>query len=376
MPDILSTMKTLPRIFIPLTVGVVTLLFVFLVRGPLTHYPDTKVYLGQIGYYQGTVEPDLDIQLRSFKPLYGVVGAGLSNVVTPDVAILLINLTFFFGLIIAFYTLLKEAGFSEIYAAVGASWVATGYPLLKYGLALLTDLSGWFFAAATIAVFLVGIRKNNTTILISASLVAFLGSLCKETGILGLGFAGLYLILHFAKTRNVSYLKKIIPVVLPFFLLQGLFLYILFTKSTTHTSFIQWFFFNKEGVGYELYTLYHFVLAELSTFSLLWVYAAFGGYIAWKFKKNITKDQWILATCFFVTVLPPLVWPVFLTRVLYIGYLFVIPLALVGLTYWHSKNPSKHKTFFALVALPVASSLVLFLVAGEGSLLVLFERFF
>jgi hypothetical protein len=369
-------MKKIPLIFVPVIVGIITLAFIALVRGPLMAYPDTKVYVGQIGYYMGTVEADMDIQLRSFKPFYGVVGAALSPIVSPEVAILLINILLFFGLIVSFYYLLKEVGFSEIYAAIGASWAATGYPLLKYGLALLTDISGWAFAAATIALFLIGIRRGNTLLLILSSIVAFIGSLCKETGILGLGFAGLYLLIHLVRTRNLKYLKKAVIISVPFIVLQAVFLFVLFTKSTTHTSFIQWFFFNKEGVGYELHTLYHFILTELSTFSLLWIYALIGLYAVWKHRPSITENQWITAVCLFVTVLPPLVWPVFLTRVLYIGYLAIIPLALVGLLFWRNKNPSHIKTFYVLSILPILSAGALFFLAGGRSLFPLFERLF
>ncbi len=369
-------MKKIPLILVPIMVGVLTLAFIFLVRGPLMAYPDTKVYVGQIGYYMGTVEADMDIQLRSFKPFYGIVGAAISPVATPEVAILLINILLFFSLIVSFYYILKEIGFSEAYVAIGASWAATGYPLLKYGLALLTDISGWSFAALTIAIFLIGMRKGSTMLLVLSSVIAFVGSLCKETGILGLGFAGLYLLLHMWRTRKLDYLKKIAIISAPFIALQALFLYMLFTQSATHTSFIQWFFFNKEGVGYELHTLYHFVLTELSTFSLLWLYALIGVYAAWRHRASITQTQLITALCLLITTLPPLVWPVFLTRILYIGYLAIIPLALVGLLFWQKRNTDRVKMFYLLAVLPIASAAGLFFLAGGRSLFPLFERLF
>lgn len=357
-------------------VGALTLLFVCAVRGPLLAYPDTKVYVGQVKYFAGEIEADMDIQLRSFKPFYGAVGAAIHTFTTPEISIFSINIVFFFGLIIASYVMLKEIGFSQIFAAIGASWVATGYPLLKYGLALLTDISGWFFAAATIATFLVGIRKGRRSLLILASVIGFAGSLCKETGLLGLGFAGLYLVLHFIKTRQYIYLRHLLAISVPFIVLQTTFLYILFTKSTTHTSFIQWFFFNKEGVGYELHTLYYFILTELSTFSLLLLYAVVGTYSLYKNRHTLGSTKIIIGISLLAAVLPPLVWPVFLTRVLYIGYLVVVPLALVGLSFWQTKYPHKRKLFLVLAALPIMSSIVLFLLAGNDSLFLLLGKLF
>ena len=358
----------------PLFAGVCTLLFVWFLRGTLFPYPDTKVYLGQIGYFNGEIAADMDIQLRSFKPFYGVVGSALSNVVSPEVAILIINVAFFFGLIVATYFLLKELGFEELYASIGAGWVATGYPLLKYGLALLTDISGWFFAGATICLFLVGIRKNNTWFLVGSSLVAFIGSLCKETGVLGLGFAGVYLLGFFVVTRNVAYIKKIVAILLPFLFLQAGFLYLLFTNSSTHTSFLYWFLLNKHNVGSELHTFYNFVQMEFSTFNLLWIYVLYGIYQVYKYRLSIERKHVIIGLSLLLCVLPPLVWPVFLTRILYIGYLVIVPIALLGLVGWRQNNTHKNYLFSVLVAFPVVISFSLFAIAGGISLYSVLEK--
>jgi hypothetical protein len=322
---------------------------------------------------------DDQAQLRSFKPFYGAVGALLTSIMSGEQAILTINLFFYFGLIAAMFYLLKELSFSNAYATIGASWVATGYPVLKYGLALLTDISGWFFATATMAMFLIALRKNNGKggyqLLLATSLIGFVGSLCKETGLLGLLFAGSYLCIYFLYTRKWLYIKQLSVVVLPFILLQGTFLYILFQKSTGHASFIDWFLFNKNTIGYGLHTWFYFFFTEASAFSLLLLYVFYtGAFLLFK-RHRFNAHTTILYVSLLITTLPILVWPVFLTRVLYIGFLFVIPFALQGMIIFEKSNIRTSKVFYTLALLPIVSSITLFLIADGGSLFKLLDHF-
>lgn len=368
-------MKHLHFLMIPLLVGIVTLGIIFSRNGVLNVQTDTVVYLSQIHYYQGESQMDDQAKLRSFKPFYGVVGAFLSTIMTEETSLLVINILFYFGLIVATFYLLRELGFQDKFATIGSSWVATGYPVLKYGLALLTDISGWFFAGATIALFLIGIRKNNSMLLITSSVVAFIGSLCKETGLLGLGFAGMYLVLHIFFTRKKEYILDLVKISVPFLILESLFLLSLFQKSGSQTSFIDWFLFNKNTIGYDLHTWFYFFFTEASTFSLLWVYAAYGVWMLVSKKIYLPREKLIIGISLCAATLPVLVWPVFLTRVLYIGYLLVIPISLAALFVWSEKYGKNIKTFYLLSLAPILVSLALFFVASGGSLFALLDHF-
>ena len=318
-------------IFISLIVGVSTLFIIFSQRGVLDVRTDTSVYLDQIAYFNGySHQMSSNTQLRSFKPFYGFVGAFLTNFVNDEEAIALINIIFYFGLIITSFFFLRELGFKDLYATIGSSWITTGYPVMKYGLALLTDISGWFFAIATITLFLVGFRKQSTKIIILASMVGFIGSLCKETGVLGLLFSGIFLIFKFITERNKNYIKNLFYIFTPFILLQVIFLFIVFQKNGNGSSFIDWFLFNKNTIGYDLHTWYYFLLTEASAFNLLWVFSLYTIYSVLSKKIILHKEKVLLAVSLFIATLPPLIWPIFLTRVLYIEYLFVIPFALFG----------------------------------------------
>lgn len=361
-------MKTIHYLLLVILIGMGTLLVIFSQNGVIDTRMDTQIYLSQINFYQGEATQTDQDRLRSFKPFYGVVGAALSNVMTDEQALATINIVFYFGLLIFSFYFLRELGFKDKFAMIGAAWVGTGYPVLKYGLAMLTDISGWFFAVATITIFLIGLRKQNSYFLIIASIVGFVGSLCKETGVLGLAFAGLYLGLLFVFTKKWIHIKNMLKVLLPFIILEVCFLFFLF-KQNGGVSFLDWFLFNKNVVPTEYHSFFYFFFTELSTFSLLWLYSLYTGYLVVFTKKiTATSHNYILGASLLIATLPVLLWPMFLSRVLYIGYLSIVPCALAGLALWSFFNHTKVKTFYVLSVLPIVASLSLFIVAGGGSL--------
>ena len=361
-------MKTIHYLLITLLIGIFTLGIIFSRNGIIDTRIDTQIYVSQIKFYEGKEQESDQTRLRSFKPFYGIVGSSLGGVMTEEQAMATINIVFYFGLLIASFVFFRELGFTNKFATIGATWVGTGYPVLKYGLSLLTDISGWFFAVATIAIFLIGLRKQNSYLLILASLVGFLGSLCKETGILGLVFASVYLVLLFIFTKKIAHVKHLFQVIIPFLILEAGFLYILF-KQNGGTSFLDWFIFNKTTVPTEYHSFFYFFFTELSTFSILWLYSLYTGYLVLFTKKiTATKYNYILGSSLLIATLPVLLWPMFLSRVLYIGFLSIVPCALIALAVWSFFNHTKIKTFYVLSVLPVIISISLFVLADGGSL--------
>ena len=367
-------MKTTHYLLLVILIGVGALGIIFSRNGVIDRRIDTQVYISQIQFYEGKIPQDDQARLRSFKPFYGVVGAFLSNIMTEEQAMFTINLLFYFGLIIFAFFFLREIGFQNKFAVIGSAWVGTGYPLLKYGLSLLTDISGWFFALATITVFLVGLRKQNSYLLILASVLGFIGSLCKETGVLGLLFAGIYLAMLFIFTGKTVNIKNILKIILPFLLLESVFLYTLFHNDSGGTSFLDWFLYNKKVVPTEYHSFFYFFFTEFSAFSLLWLYSIYTGYMLFTKKITATRHTYILGSSLLIATLPVLVWPMFLTRVLYIGYLSIVPCALAGLSLWSFFNHNKVKTFYILSVLPIIASITLFVIASGGSLFDLLKR--
>lgn len=358
-----------------MVIGLCALGIIFNRNGVLNIQTDTPVYVGQIQYADGTIQINSEIEKRAFKPFYGIAGSILTPFLTEHQAILTINILFYFGIIIFSFYFLRELGFTSKYAVIGSAWIGTGYPLLKYGLALLTDISGWFFALATITLFLIGLRKNSTGLLLLSSCVAFLGSLCKETGVLGLMFSGFYLLCMYVYTKKTSYIHKIFLISIPFVILQVAFLQYLFNQSNTGVSFIDWYFYNKETFETVYHTFYYFFFTEASAFSFLWIYVLYLVYMLLKGQLSVPKENYILGASLLVATLPVLVWPMFLTRVLYIGYLAIVPCALVALYIWSSYNSKKTKTLYLLSALPIISSVSLFLLASGGSLFDVLKQF-
>ena len=341
-------------------VVVAALLLVYLNNGLLNIQNDTTVYVSQIQYFDG--DQGKNIQSHSFKPFYGFVGSLLTPLLTPHQAILIINVVLYIGLIFASFFLLRSFGISEAYSLVGASWVAFAYPVLKYGLALLTDVSGWFFAVATCYIFMKFVKSKNINLLYAVSVVGFLGSLCKETGTLGLIFSGVCLFFMFIEKNEWIYLKYITALVTPFFILQGI-LYFLTTRSGGKT-FLDWFLYNvNTNTSEKFHSLNYFIPVEIATFNILWIYFLIGLYALYKSRDN----RGYIFVALFIATLPALLWPLFYIRILFIQMLFVLPVSVYGLLFMVNKtNRLWLKVTF--IALPIITSIFLFVLANGRSL--------
>ncbi|MEN9880969.1 MAG: hypothetical protein RLZZ308_152 [Candidatus Parcubacteria bacterium] len=362
----LNTLKseTYNKIIFLVTICITILLFTFSQTGVHNVYNDTSVYVNQILYYEGELTAGDGIQYHSFKPFYGIVGSLLYPALSPYGALLAINIALYIGFIIITFLFLKKLQFSEEESFIGATWVATGYPLLKYGLALLTDISGWFFAIATIYIFLI-VRERGYPkhLLIITSIIGFIGSLCKETGLLGLCFAGIILFFDFFKSASWKKLHTILAISLPFLLLQGI-LYLTIVKEGK--TAVDWIAFNiTTNTNDTFHSFKYFIFTEGATFAILWIYALFGllFYIKNKYYK---KDDFILWVSLVLMTLPVLFWPLFYVRIFYIQFLFIIPLALLGYKKI-TNNKGLLYTYF-VIFLPITISVILYSIAGKGSL--------
>jgi hypothetical protein len=339
-------------------------LFVTSVSGVIDLRVDGESYISQVEFFRGEGSD----APRLFKPLYGVLGALLSPVFSPAGAIVFLNLLFLCGLLGVTYFFLRELSFAEWEARVGALWVGTGYPLLKYGLAISTDMGGWFFAASTILLVLVALRTESTRLLFLASLVGFLGGITKETGVLGL-IAGGFLILFSFRDKPLSrVVKQIFILALPALILEGALIACLTYLGLP--TFLDWYESNTEGYGGAYYTLSYWLFTEGGAFNLLWLFALCG--VFFYLKHGFMRDRAVILklVAIFLATLPILLWPIFISRILFIQFLFVVPLALLGLRFFSRVLPQPYRLLGTsiLVALPIIGSTALFLLSEGGSL--------
>lgn len=336
---------------------------------------DTASYTDQIIALRHGVlsSPDQWAEYRAFKPLYAVVGVALPFL-SPDTILLGVNALFLMGLGIAMYFFLLELGFLYAEALLGSVWVLTGYPALAFGFALGTDISGWFFELITMLVILIAVRTDSARMLVFASLLGFLGAASKETGVVGLFFGGVYVLLRLPWQGLAKTARQIALLSIPFLVLEGALL------SAVHLSglftFFGWLGLN-ESLYHSVHTLKFFIGSEVTTFNILLVLLVLGIYALARERVQLDRERWLQLIALIIAALPIIAWPFFTDRILYSEFFAVIPLALYGARYLDSKTGSasgKRLLLYGLYAVPLLISVPLVLIGGHDGLYALLHR--
>jgi hypothetical protein len=357
-------------LLILLLADILVLGLIFSVSGFYNDLVDAKDYIPQIEEYAhpGSLVVDTSIAHREFKPLYGILGGPLARYTDARTALLILNIFFFIGLSFAAFFFLDVLGFSSIEALVGALWIISDYPLLKYGLTLSTDISGWFFAALIAAIGLFGVRAKKWWPLLLASTFGFIGFLAKETAVLGLGAVGFMILFSFTKGEWRQYLKSLIAISLPFLLLEGG--YVAFLIHSGIPTFLDWYQGNAAGISSHQ-TVSYFLGIEGASFHVLLILALIGFYFSLQ-NGDIWKKDWLIKfSSLFLASLPVLVWPIYITRIIYVQFIFVVPLALYGaekVLEKIDKESLRRAVALTFAIIPIAASIILFVFANGRSL--------
>lgn len=356
-----------PReLLVPLGACFLAMVIAFSISGVYNDRIDTAQYVGEIESLQAFMESGEPVTGRAlFKPLPGFVGALLSYFVHPYTALLLINISLIVGFVFAFYGLLRELTFSRLHAAIGASWAVLAYPVMKYGFGLGTDAWGWLAATLVVHLVLKAVRTERLSLVLGASIVGFLGSLSKETAALGLLFAGLYLLATVRPWGLWKTFKWLLALSVPFFALQAAVLGIVL--SSGGPTFLDWYAQNDAEYTASYHALAYLAGVMISTFSALLLLALAGLFVAWQ-SKDVFRYEWLRTYVpLILGMLPILLWPIFISRIVYIQILWIIPLALYG-----ARSLSMRITVpwlsYGLFLLPPSTAVALYMISGDGSL--------
>jgi 4-amino-4-deoxy-L-arabinose transferase-like glycosyltransferase len=326
-------------------------------------YGDTRSYVDMIRFYSGKGAPQdpaalLSMQARLLKPVYGYAGAALSPWLTPENTILILNLFFYFGVVILLFFLFRELSFTDGYAVMGTLWFVTAYPVLKYCFALLTDLGGYFFAVLTILMFIRAVKKQRLWVFLLAGLLSGLGFATKETGGMGMLFGALYL---FTSAKSFGWKKTLsyfLASAVPFGIVAILTQYQ--ASLFSGYDFLNWLSSNEQTYRRDPIM---FIGTMLSAFNLLWL-PFFYGLINW---KNWGNKKAVI--CLIPPGLTVLAWPIFISRILFFQFIFLFPIALSGFKSAVDGLKIKSRTAKLFIGLlPCAVNLLLFLLSGSGSL--------
>lgn len=349
-----------------LLANVAIISFFFLFSGFFAERSDTQYFVGQINSYRGIVDlSKMDgtmhdmVYFRGFKPLYGILGGYLLFFLSPKSVILILNLLFFFGLSFISYTLFLLLGFNKKLSVVGSIWISLSYPMLKYGLALVTDISGWFFLYLSIVVLIIGLKEQNYKKIFISSILCFIGSLTKETGSLGIIFGISYLCLSYKEWGIKETFKKLSIFALPAFILEIIFMFLMY--KTGAPSFISWYKYNFAIYFHDFYKLRYFITNEFLALNGIYFISIFGILAFLKNKIGTGGVRFMLST-----ILPSIIiwfWPVFYYRIFFIQTILFIPLALWGIQYIAEKRKSflsfSLENIFIIV--PIIFNIILFI---------------
>jgi hypothetical protein len=367
----ISFLKNNKHWFILCAVCLGVMALVFSVNGFFDTRIDAPIYAAQItSFTQGApFVGDVTIMQRLFKPFYAIVGGTILHTSHPYGLIFALNVIFYIVLVGAVYRIFRELEYSSSDSVVGAAWIATAYPLLKYGLALGTDISGWCLSAVTILVGLVAFRKDSRFLLCLASIIGFLGATAKETGVLGLIALCLLVVWRSRKKGTKAMITNILSVGLPALVLYGV---LLATIAGHAPSFLDWFSANNAQYGgAPTHSLFTSLIVEGSTFGLYWLGVLYAIVRMIRSRRGMKNLDAVIAA--FIATLPVLLWPVFISRIQFIQFIWVIPLALYAYTQIRDHISSKSSTYqrvarASLISIPIIVNILLFLVSSGGSL--------
>ncbi len=363
-------MKNKTWLYLALSFGALIAIFDYSILGLFqTAQGDTLSYTVTTRYFYDhkmPTDPTLNhyVRARLLKPIYGAIGALLMPILTPEQSMLAMNIFFYFGCAYLLFKILSGfLGFKPWQAFIGTVWFACSYPMLKYGFALMTDIGGYFFALLTVYLAILADTKQKANYLFWAGLAAAVGFAVKETGGLGMLFIFFYWLLKVKQIGFRNMIRDWLIAGLPFLVISlGIQLAVM---GVSGYSYAEWIGSAEGTLGAQFRSLKYFIGTQGAAFHLLWIFFLVG---IIRLKKSADPKAML---SLIAVGLPVLAWPIFITRILFFQFVYVIPFALHGFCQIieNIKKPSLQKAaIWTMAALPCLLSLTLFLAARQGSL--------
>jgi len=304
----------------------VILLLVFFV--PRFNHPDTLQYVSTIKNISGDEGSEI-FPFRILKPMPILIAALLNPILSPENALVAQNVIFYFLSVWLVFLLVCKIYKNEKQAFYGTVLYGTAYPMLAYGLAVLTDLSGWFFFLLTVLLGLNFLKNPSFKIAFLSGLLAGFGMLFKESvAAAPIFFAGLvFIAAPISLKEKFKYILVFGSAFIIFPAINSIILYKLYSYS-------YWDAFRLGGVNAKSSNSFYIIsplriVIEIGRVLLMgWIFVLFG---AWKefILKNIERIKFLLA--FIPPSLSVFLWVYPHNRMLYIAFPLLVLLGSSGL---------------------------------------------
>jgi len=144
------------------------------------------------------------VSYRSLKPLAPLLTALVHPVLGYERAFWLQSLVFYFAFIVAIYLFAFEFLEDRFLAILISLMAILSYPMLKYGVDILTETGGWFFYTFSLWLTLRFVKQPRTSIFFWNVLIVIVGFLWKEYSAVAAAIFGLVILFHPALSWKVK----------------------------------------------------------------------------------------------------------------------------------------------------------------------------
>ncbi len=294
-----------------------------------TYSSDYEEYVAVAQHMSGDYTTDVRPH-RFLKPLNPALVAAIATV-TDDyhTAFILQALIFYIAFVLAVYVLAREFLDDILLSFLVASYVALSYPILKYGVDILTETGALFFYSASLILTLRYIKAPGWKLLLINATVVTIGFLWKEYSIVAAIIFGLSILFHSSlsvrtKIQHVAvyaamFLAVHVPVQIYVYIQHGY-------------SYLSWY---SEGVNGAIkqneFTLKNIIKSTAALLSVLWLVVPLG-FMRYKLLESWQKRFWQ------VSIAPPLIgyaWGYISSRLLFVMAPPFLLVAAIGMRTWN-----------------------------------------
>ncbi len=283
---------------------------------------DTESFIWTIERFRGLDSPFHPN--RYLNPFYPLLGASVLRWLSPAMVLVVSNIVFYYGLVLATFGLLRRVWKSDFIGFTSALVVATAYPMVRYGLTQVQDIGGWFWFVFILYLAWRWREDKRSGWLWWIGVAVAMGMLTKESGAMGALFtAGVILSATIPwKDRIVAGFKSgIIPLI-------TLLVNQWYGATVVGYTSREWFVYNWNTFYERDYTLLKWVGVNATAFNVVWPLFLLGLWYLWRQRATLSAEvkQYLLF------VLPGSLsyfgWPLFVGRTVFISAWLIVPIAM------------------------------------------------
>ncbi len=283
---------------------------------------------------------------RFLKPLNPTVVATIATVTDYHTAFILQALLFYVALVLSIYFLARDFFDDIVLSALIATYVALSYPILKYGVDILTETGALFFYTASLILTLRYIKSPSWKLMLVNAAVVTIGFLWKEYSIVSAIIFGLAILFHAAVPVRTRILQIVVYAIMFLAVHVPVQIYVYVQHGY---SYLSWY---SEGVNGAIkqneFTLKNIVKSTAALLSVLWLAVPLG-FLRYKTLNTWQQRFWQ------VSIAPPLIgyaWGYISSRLLYVMAPPFLLVAGTGIRNW--KRPTQIALFGIAIAANIA----------------------